>query len=76
MELLSKNSGIFNTGIQERKWKIILAGRGFSERMELDLDNIVITRGIGLCISPSRDLHTKQPDSCTHDSSSETMSII
>lgn len=59
MELLSKNSGVFNPGIQERKWKIILAGRGFSERMELGLDNI-ITGGFGLCISTSRDLHTKK----------------
>lgn len=58
MELLSKNSGVFNPGIQERKWKIILAGRGFSERMELGLDNI-ITGSFGLRISTSRDLHTK-----------------
>lgn len=59
MELLSKNSGVFNPGIQERKWKIILAGRGFSERMELGLDNVVTTGGFGLHISTSRDLHTK-----------------
>lgn len=37
-----------------------LGRRGFSERKELDLDNIVITGGFDLCISSSRDVHRKK----------------
>lgn len=40
--------------------------RGFSERMELDLDNIVVTGGFGLCISTSRGICTKKIVTVVH----------